>query len=98
MGLNTSKGPPMFASSVEIKFNLLSKLLAKSANAFRKESLILCGVNRGSCIRSTTYSRICAFIAFEVLASELNREAQALSRSLGCNSSEKDENDPSEGI
>lgn len=31
----------MFASPVEIAFNLLSKPLAKFANAFRKESLIL---------------------------------------------------------
>jgi len=41
IGLSTSNGPPMFASSVEITFNLLSKLLAKFANALRNESLIL---------------------------------------------------------
>jgi len=38
---STSSGPPMFASSVEIVFNLLSKLLARCAYALRSESLIL---------------------------------------------------------
>jgi hypothetical protein len=72
----------MFASSVEITFNLLSKPLAKFANALRSESLILSKINMEPSTRSPTYSRICAFIAFEVFASELNKEAQALSRSL----------------
>lgn len=83
-GLSTSRGPPIFASSVEIAFNLLSKLLAELAYAFRNESLILDGLNTEPFTRNPTYSLIWAFIAFEVFASELNREAQALSRSLRC--------------
>ena len=96
VGSGTSNGPPMFASSVETAFNLLSKLLAKFAYTLRNESLILCAFNREPFTRSLTYSRIWAFIAFEVFASELNREAQALSRSWRCSSSKKDENGPSE--
>ena len=78
---STSKGPPMFASSVEVAFNLLSKLLAKFAYALRSESLILHKFSRELHTRGATHSRIWAFIAFEVFASELNNEAQALSRS-----------------
>ena len=71
----------MLASSVDIALNLLSKPLAKFAYAFRSESLILYGFNRESSTKIPTYSLIWAFMAFEVFASELNREAHALSRS-----------------
>jgi len=43
----------MFASSVEIAFNLLSKLLAKFAYALRNESLILYTYLTGSCSLET---------------------------------------------
>ena len=67
----------MLASSVEIAFNFLSKPLAKFAYAIRSESLILYGFNREQFTGIPTYSLIWAFMAFEVFASELSREAQA---------------------